>query len=191
MDDETGLMKPLDSAAVRSALKAVFALAMVHGALALATFAWLPERVPVHFNAAGEPDGFAGAGIGSWFTLWFVSVGLGAGMSWISLRIDRFPARYVNLPRKEEFLSLPARARSRVMASVSFHILVMTGLIMAFMFCLHVAIALHIHGALGRLPVTLIAAGIALPLLYTAVMMARVSTAISREIDAHVDGKTA
>ncbi|HEY8483749.1 MAG TPA: SdpI family protein [Longimicrobiales bacterium] len=50
--------------------------------LALAVFPWLPERIPVHWNARGEADGWAGrwpgafigplVGLGVWVLLWLL-----------------------------------------------------------------------------------------------------------------------
>jgi uncharacterized membrane protein len=189
MDNETQARRPIEFAGVRRAVKILFAMVMAHGAFALATFGSLPERIPVHFNASGEADGFASAGFASWSSLWFISVGLGALFAWTSLRIDRFPQRYLSIPRRDEIFGLPAAARSRVMAVVSFHILVLTGLIMAFMFGLHICIALTIHGAIDRLPVIFILVGLALLMLYVIPMTVRLLSSVNREIDRHVDCK--
>ncbi|HWB45585.1 MAG TPA: DUF1648 domain-containing protein [Hyphomicrobiaceae bacterium] len=76
----------------------------------LLTWPLLPDRVAVHFNAAGEPDGWAGraslalqiGGLLAAFALLF------AGAGWL----DRLPDRYLNLPNRAYWLAPGRRAAS-------------------------------------------------------------------------------
>jgi uncharacterized membrane protein len=109
--------RPLDR------LMAVLAGALL-ALLVVRTFHWyplLPDRFPIHFNGAGEPDGWANKG-GAWFLgpglalvmgvlLFLLAKGLPSSAS-------RSPAS-VNLTRKDLFIRLSTEGRASVMAPTS------------------------------------------------------------------------
>ena len=78
----------------------------------------LPARIPLHFNAAGTPDRFGGATLGNWMLAPLVAVGLVAMMYGIAWLTGIIPHKYVNMPRKRQFLQLPPEERDRIMGVV-------------------------------------------------------------------------
>lgn len=95
-------------------------LAAAHGAIWWRAVSWwpqLPERIPIHFNASGEPDRWVERSIGAWFLSPLVVAGLclfvGAIARWID-RLARSTPEIVNVPRKDLFLRLSPEARAKV-----------------------------------------------------------------------------
>jgi uncharacterized membrane protein len=71
----------------------------------------VPERSPMHFNLAGEPDRWGGRG---GLIMLFVMPLVMTIVLYVLVRfVPRIGtrARYVNIPHKEEFLRLPAEKR--------------------------------------------------------------------------------
>jgi len=79
-------------------------------------FPQLPERFPIHFDAAGTPDGWS-TNHAAWFLLPAISLGLsaflGAIARWSASLARNAPALF-NVPRKELFLKLSPDGRARV-----------------------------------------------------------------------------
>ena len=69
----------------------------------------LPGKIPVHFNAAGNPDCWAEKSWGIWLALPLVALGLTMFMYLVrwSMQGIRRNARWVNIPHKAQFLALP------------------------------------------------------------------------------------
>lgn len=98
-------------------------------------FAWwpeLPQRIPIHFNFAGEPDGWANNSVVAWFGLPSVSLvmtafllGIGAAIRVIA---RKSPA-LINVPRKELFLQLSPEGRLLVVAPTRVFLMWVTALI--------------------------------------------------------------
>ncbi len=86
---------------------------------ALAAAAWpqLPARVPIHFDLAGRPDGWAARSALWWFLLPAFATTIGVVMGWLlprwMLAMARANSRWLNMPRKAEFMALPLAARER------------------------------------------------------------------------------
>jgi uncharacterized membrane protein len=82
----------------------------------------LPDRIPIHFNMAGTPDGWAAKSIATWFlnpslaTLLALAL-TGAGLVMIPALARRKP-QLINIPSKERFLALDADARAAAVAPV-------------------------------------------------------------------------
>lgn len=97
------------------------ALAAAHGAVWWRALAWwpqLPDQIPIHFNAAGEPDRFVERAIASWFLLPAIMFGICALLGGIALWIDRLARdtpMLLNVPRKDLFLKLSFPGRLAVM----------------------------------------------------------------------------
>ena len=72
----------------------------------------LPRRIPVHFGAAGRPDGWAGKGFFSVYGLLVIGAALLAVMALVS----RLSARWYNFPGKERVLRLPPAQQAYVIA---------------------------------------------------------------------------
>jgi uncharacterized membrane protein len=99
-------------------MRALLVLAML-GPWALAIAAWpeLPERIPIHFDAAGRPDGWAGKSAWWWFALPALATAIGAllafGLPRWMVAMARSNSPWLNVPRKQQFMALPVDARER------------------------------------------------------------------------------
>ncbi|MCP4676531.1 MAG: DUF1648 domain-containing protein [Deltaproteobacteria bacterium] len=188
MIEDTKGKSPIEFQAVRMAALGLIIIIVAHGLFAGLAYGSLPETIPIHFDASGNPDGFAGASIGSWFLMWFVSLGCGLLFGVFSLKLDTIPPRHLSMPRRDEFLALPTPARCRVLAAISFHMLVFTGILMLFFLSMHVCMALAAHGIVKKLPVMLMYGGVFVILLDTILMTVRIVSAVNREINDRVRG---
>jgi len=99
-------------------MRALLLLSML-AVWALAAAAWpqLPARVPIHFDLSGRPDGWAARSAWWWFLLPALATTIGAMMGWLLPRwmvaMARANSRWLNMPRKAEFMALPVAARER------------------------------------------------------------------------------
>jgi len=89
---------------------------------ALAGWSWpdLPPRFPVHFDARGNPDGWAAKSALAWFALpglgTVIAALLGLGLpAWI-VAMARSNSPWLNVPNKKAFAALPEDARVRAVA---------------------------------------------------------------------------
>ena len=93
-------------------LRLSIVLAVLAGG-AIAAWYWpaLPERVASHFDGAGRPNGWSSkesfVGLMLGMTVFHAALFLG-----IEQLVRRAPAKWINLPHKEEWLA-PARAGGR------------------------------------------------------------------------------
>jgi hypothetical protein len=90
------------------------ALAAAHGAIWWRALAWwpqLPEQIPVHFNAAGEPDRWVERSAAAWF--FAPALIIGGIARWIDRLATHTPGM-LNIPRKDLFLRLSPAARCEV-----------------------------------------------------------------------------
>ena len=96
------------------------ALAAAHGAIWWRALAWwpqLPEQIPIHFNAAGEPDRWVERSAAAWFFAPALMVALCLFIGGIARWIDRLATHtpgMLNIPRKDLFLRLSPAARCEV-----------------------------------------------------------------------------
>lgn len=116
----------IDSELPRSPYRALAVGALVASILTraalwvLAAVVWphLPDRFPAHFNLKGEPDRFVRKEFASWYMLPLIAAGttvLLAGVSFIIRPMTRGDARWLNVPRKKDFVRLPPEARARAL----------------------------------------------------------------------------
>jgi uncharacterized membrane protein len=139
-------------------------------------YALLPDRFPIHFNGAGEPDGWANKGA-AWFLGPGLSLVLGVFLYLLGKGLPSSASRSpssVNLSRKDLFLRLSEEGRTAVMAPTSTYLL--------WVFMLLQGLFLYIVDGMGRMaigawtvlpvwPVFLFLAGVlgGLPLLVRAI----------------------
>jgi len=147
------LATPLQLRKVAWASRLLLSIVVLHGVFATVAFDRLPERLPVHFSVDGAADGFAHPGLSSWFFLVLVSIGAAILIGAVSLSLFRIPPKWVNLPQKAAFLSLPEIERLRVLGTVSAFTLLLGATLCAGLFSIHVIQALAAFGVLGRFPV--------------------------------------
>lgn len=74
---------------------------------AVAVYPQLPERIPMHFNAAGDADGFAPRSWGAWLMLPGFTAFLCLVWVTVALSIFRMELKHLKLPNKDAFLALP------------------------------------------------------------------------------------
>lgn len=86
-------------------------LLLLAGLFIRASYPRLPERIPMHFDLAGRPDRWSGRG--GVIALLVVPVVITAVLYLLIRHLPRLGAnpRYLNIPRKEEFLRLPPEKR--------------------------------------------------------------------------------
>ena len=183
MNDKHGIPGPFTIARVRAMVAALAGICATHLVFAVVCYGSLPDSIPFHFDAAGKPDHYAPLGVGSWFLLWFISAGIGALFGGFSLKIHTMPERYLSLPRKQAFLSLPPEAKARVWAVAAFHLLVFTAISMLIFLILHIFAALVAFEVVDRLPVVWLLAGIGASIAEAMVMTVRLLKVVNAEID--------
>ncbi len=109
-----------EESVVASRLRVAVLLAVGAAAIAFAAYQGmqlyprLPDRMPTHFGASGEPDGW---GVKSWFSV-FGILAIDALMLAILgfAASGRLGAKYYNFPGKERVLRLPREQQDLVMA---------------------------------------------------------------------------
>jgi uncharacterized membrane protein len=188
MPAAAGKPSPLAFTSARRALDAMIALWILHGLVAAVSLRYLPRIMPVHFDAAGIPDAWSSATLGSWFLLWLLSGGFGAAMLLGAFATFRVPPRFFSLPRKDEFLALPPARRERVLATLAFHVLVIGAVVMLTFLGIQLGVILVALEVIARFPVAVVFASFGLVLVETVVMIAALSSGIRRETAAHVRG---
>lgn len=78
-------------------------------ALGLLSLSWLPERVAIHFGPQGVPNGWASREVNAALILLtqLLLFGTFFALPWL---LERLPARWINMPRRDYWLA-PERAR--------------------------------------------------------------------------------
>lgn len=90
---------------------------------ALAAWSWpdLPERIPMHFDAAGRADGWVRRSPWYWFALPALGTALALALGLLLPRWLRTLARanspWLNVPHRRAFAALPVQARERAVAA--------------------------------------------------------------------------
>ncbi|HEY0036139.1 MAG TPA: DUF1648 domain-containing protein [Longimicrobium sp.] len=80
-----------------------------------AAYPRLPERIPIHFDLAGNADGWTGTSLLSWFLLPLIATGM-AGFLFAISRAGEYRHDLWNVPEKPRLLALPAEARAPIVA---------------------------------------------------------------------------
>jgi uncharacterized membrane protein len=129
---------------------------ILHLFFTIFSFTLLPDIIPVHFNGDGSAT-MALKNRTSWFSIWWVSSATGISLSLIAKSIFFIPVKFINVPRKKEFIKLPADAQRTILNTIfSFTmILTITGLIT--LFAVHFAIFLVSIQKLDRFPSVILA----------------------------------
>lgn len=116
---------------------------------ALATYGDLPERFPIHFDGAGNPNGWTDKGWGTWLAMPLVAVGMTLIM-YLSGQVVGWARKHpklLSLPYKDKFLALPAKVQEpiwREMKALVYWLALPMNLLM-----FYVQVALH-HSATGQ-----------------------------------------
>lgn len=105
--------------------------------LAIRAFHWyplLPDPFPIHFNGAGEADGWARKSPVAWALMALMGPVLAAGLGYLAGRIPRMAAKdpgLINLPDKERFLRLDAPRRAEAMRPTAHYLHAVSVLVLA------------------------------------------------------------
>ena len=111
-------------------------LAAVLIAISLYWYGRLPERIPIHFNARGAPDGWGGKAM--FLVLPLIGLASAALMAFVGRLAVRKP-ELMNMPGKERILALPQEARRRALVPLVVTMDVMATLILVLFIVIAVA----------------------------------------------------
>ena len=94
-------------------------LALVAALLAVSIWAYpqLPDRIPTHFGAGGDPDAWSDRTVAAWFLLPGVSVFVTLLLLFVGELVGRRP-QYVNMPAKARLLELPPEEQRPILRRV-------------------------------------------------------------------------
>jgi uncharacterized membrane protein len=149
-----------------------------------AAYPRLPERIPIHFDLAGNPDTWASTTLLSWFMLPLIATAV-AGLMLVGGRVSEYRPELWNVPEKPRFLALSAEARAPIVARLRAFLALMAVMTTALMALIQVEVFLV---STEKMPSTpwLIAGGIAVMLLVTGVAAVRMNGRVAAEIrEAH------
>jgi uncharacterized membrane protein len=173
---------PLQLRPVAWAVRLLIGVVILHGAFAAAAFDRLPARLPVHFGASGAPDAYAHPGLGSWFFLPLLSIGLAVLVGFSGIALFHIPPRWINMPQKASFLSLEEGERRAVLGIVSAFTVLLGAAICATLLAVQVSQALVAFGSLARFPVAVPFAGMGVLFALIIAMTVRTSSAINAAV---------
>jgi uncharacterized membrane protein len=149
-----------------------------------AVYPRLPERIPIHFDLAGNPDGWAGTSLLSWFLLPLIATAV-AGMMLVAGRLSEYRPELWNVPEKARFLALPVEARAPVVARLRAFMALMAVMTTALMGVIQAEVFLT---ATGQGPATpwLMTGAVVLMLMVTGVAAVRMNGRVAADIrEAH------
>ncbi|MBN1771519.1 MAG: DUF1648 domain-containing protein [Deltaproteobacteria bacterium] len=122
---------PLRTSGMRMAAAVTFAIWLGHAVFAWLAASRLPERYPVHFNLAGQPDRWAVRGDFEWYLLVLMGGVFGLGLTLLGLFFHRLPLRTINVPGKRQLLALSPERRAPVLRVAAWMVLLLGLLIVA------------------------------------------------------------
>ncbi|HEX6909097.1 MAG TPA: DUF1648 domain-containing protein [Longimicrobium sp.] len=129
-------------------LNAVLLLALFAGS------AWayprLPERIPIHFDLTGQPDGWASRSTG-WFLLPVIALALAAFLHAVAAYSANHPETW-NVPDKRRFLALDPQARAPITAKLRAFVAWVGVVVTAMMCVIQAAVFRAATGASRGLP---------------------------------------
>lgn len=160
-------------------------IVIFHGVFAIVAYTGLPERIPIHFNASGQADGFSQPGFVSWFLLWLISAGMATLIASTAQIMHRIPVEYINIPKKEAFLTLPEESRMRIFVTLKIHLTFLACVLALFFFLLHVFIYLAAVGKVDALPSSLLWGGTVAMVLYGFSLWFISNSSIAKELQSH------
>jgi uncharacterized membrane protein len=149
-----------------------------------AAYPRLPERIPIHFDLAGNPDGWASTSLLSWFLLPLIATAM-AGFLFVIGRVSEYRPELWNIPEKPRFLALPAEARAPIAARLRAFLALMAVMITALMGVFQVEVFVTATGQASAKP-WLMTGAIVLMLVAIGVSAVRMGGRVAVEIrEAH------
>jgi uncharacterized membrane protein len=180
-----GPIQPAKSQTERLPLLLNGLLLLVLFVFSAATYADLPDPIPVHFDGQGRPNGWLDKSWWSWLALPLFALGLTVIMFASARLVDwtRRHPRWLNMPHKQEFLALPAHRQApiwRMMRQIVLWLnLPMVGLVLYAQMAIH-HLATHQSATIAVWPLVLsIGVMIALAIVLTVRMMRAVKRAVN------------
>jgi uncharacterized membrane protein len=150
---------------------------------AFAAFPTLPDRYPVHFGISGQPDRWVAGSSPEWFLLLGVAVAFNAVLLGTGFGLPRINPRWINIPRKAQFLQLPRERQIAVLSGVTTMVLALAALFDLVFVGLYAMIYATAVRALASPLIWPIVIPIALALIGLAVWTTRIGRAIGRATD--------
>jgi hypothetical protein len=92
---------------------------------ALQWYPLLPDPFPVHFNGAGEADGWAQKNAMTWALMALIGPLIGTGLWFLAARLPRLAAKdpgLINLPEKQRFMQLDEATRANAMRPMALYL---------------------------------------------------------------------
>jgi uncharacterized membrane protein len=164
-------------------LAALGLLAVLYAGSA-AAYPRLPERIPVHFDLAGNADSWASTSLLSWFMLPLIATAV-AGLLLVAGRVSEHRPELWNVPEKPRFLALPPEARAPIVARLRTFMALMAVMTTALMGVIQVEVFLTATGQMRATP-WLIAGALVLMLMVTGAAAVRMNGRVAAEIrEAH------
>ena len=149
-----------------------------------AAYPRLPERIPIHFDLAGNPDGWAGTSLLSWFMLPLIATAV-AGLMLVAGRLSEYHPELWNVPEKPRFLALPVEERAPIVARLRTFMALMAVMTTALLGVIQAEVFLIATGRMGATP-WLIAGALVVMLTVTGVAAVRMNGRVAAEIrEAH------
>lgn len=149
-----------------------------------AAYARLPARIPIHFDLAGNPDGWASTSLLSWFLLPLIATAM-AGFLFVIGRGSQYCPELWNVPEKARFLALSVEAREPIMVRLRTFMALVAVMTTALMGLMQAEVFLIATGQMRPIP-WLIAGSVALMLAVTGVVAGRMNGRVAAEIrEAH------
>ncbi|MCB0787370.1 MAG: DUF1648 domain-containing protein [Flavobacteriales bacterium] len=85
----------------------------------------LPDRIVLHMNGSGAPDGWTGKSIAAWSLLPMIGLGLSVVLFALAAWMEgsaAYSLHSVNVPDKKRFLALPIEARRTVLMPTAIYL---------------------------------------------------------------------
>lgn len=147
-------------------------LVLAQWLIPLAAYQSLPDRVPVHFDMAGNPDRWASK---TGWELWIGPI-IATFMAALAIVLLRFPQAF-NVPRKAEIAALPPEPRARLHDLMREMILAIFVCVLLLMLAIN-AMVLRLATSSGGSPsFALIILAMVVPLAVVLVYMVRITRA--------------
>lgn len=135
----------------RSVYRLQLLLLAVYFAAAALLWPTLPDRVPIHFNFAGQPTTWARTSVLSWFGLPLVAAATTLFLYGMGHLSTRTPSLW-SIPEKERFLALDHAARAPIMAYLN-RFVAWTAVLVSFTFIgIHIGVYQTATGRSSGLP---------------------------------------
>lgn len=153
----------------------------------LATYTGLPERIPIHFDAAGVADGWMDKGWLAWLALPLTALGMWALMALSAGLVGwaRKHPKYLSMPNKEKFLALPPEKQEPVWRQMKATVHWMAAPVNAMLFYAQISIHRVASSGASEMAVWPLFACLGGMLIATIWLTVRLVRTVKQAVDAH------